>query len=424
MAARLTPGALLCLIAFLVVTGPARAGSRVLVLDGSRVTVDYDRFAPEMPPAPPVRAAEAPAALPPPAPGATVQVVLDGLLGSGQISQALHDQELGIWQKAVAARERLTGERRLGLTHAINTVGSLAKRGQLTPSRLNLAFRQLDLNTEWWSRACVVPASGARVRLADSWLLFQRVPGQGLQFHPLANWGRVQAMFQHGYVSKALSMLNELLPLGSDRGGALTWEYLFYFGGGAPPWTSGLSQGSALIALSAAYRRTHNPRYGSALRRALALYELPAPLGVRVHTRWGNHYAEYSYAPRYRVINGFVQALNGLWDTWHALGDARAAALFRAGDSDARRSLPHFDTGRWSRYDNRGTLSNLNYHVLLRDFLSGLCQRSGIGLYCAKASRFSSYLRRVRAPLPRSGANGRPPIDCGGHATPYDPVHR
>ena len=70
-------------------------------------------------------------------------------------------------------------------------------------------------------------------------------------------------------------------------------------------------------------------------------------------------------------------------------------ALFAAGDAEARRELPHYDTGRWSRYDNtRGSLSPLNYHVLLRDFLQGLCDRSHIAIYCSKAAKFTRYLRR------------------------------
>jgi hypothetical protein len=406
--------ALLCLAVFLMGAESARAGSRVLVLDGSRVTEEYDRFVPDTPMTPTARAAQEPGAMPAPPPGQptpppppppppnTVRAALAGLLGSGQISQAVHDEKLWIWETALRVRGELRGERRLGLTHAIGVVGLLAQRGELIPSRLNLAFLQLQRNAQWWSRGSRIPAPGERVRVAGSWVLFQRVPGQGLQFHPLANWGRAQAMLHHGYTSQGVAMVNELLPLGSQRGRALTWEYLFYFGRGVPPWTSGLSQGSVLVALGYAYRRTGNPAYANAIRQALTLYELPAPLGVRVRTRWGAHYAEYSYAPGYRVVNGFVQALNGLWDAWHVLGDARAAALFRAGDAEARRALPHFDTGRWSRYDNIGKLSNVHYHILLRDFLSALCGRSRIAVYCAKASRFSYYLRRFRGPPPRS----------------------
>jgi hypothetical protein len=402
---------LACLAAFLLVPAATAGAAPVLVLEGDRVRVEQDPFLPDTPVAIEARAAQQPGALPaPPPPGPTatpppgatdprgVRGVLAGLLASGRIGQGTHDEKLAIWESALATRNRLTGSRRAGLTNAIGVVGWLARSGQLDPSRLNLAFLQLALNTRWWAYGSRIPGAGERVRVSGSRLVFQRIPGQGLAFHPLANWGRVASLFRAGYVAQGREMLDELLAVGSRRGGALTWEYLFWFGGGSPPWTSGLSQGTALVALSAAFRRTQDPRYADAIRGALRLYELAAPTGVRIRTRFGNQYAEYSFAPRYRVINGFVQALNGLWDAWHVLGDGRAAALFRAGDAEARRALPLFDTGRWSRYDNRGRLSGVHYHLLLRDFLSGLCQRSRIAAYCSKASRFSYYLRRFGGP--------------------------
>jgi hypothetical protein len=398
---------LVCAAVLLLVPASTASAAPVLVLDHGRVRSENDPFIPRTATPPAAGAAVVPVpatttARTAAAPGA-VRATLDRLLAAGQISQATHDAKLAIWESALAARARLPGALRAGQTNAIGTVGWLAQRRRLTASRLNLAFMQLERNTAWWTRARRVPPARARVRIGPGGILLEYVPGQALQFHPLANWGRVQALFNHGYSRQALGMTRQLLALGSLRGPALTWEYLFPFGHGKPPWTSGLSQGTALIALSAAYRLTHDERYAAALRQALALYDLPAPLGVRAPSRWGAYYAEYSFAPRYRIINGFVQALNGLWDAWHALGDAHAAQLFAAGDRDARRTLPRFDLGHWSRYSNRGEISNVNYHVLLRDFLAGLCRRTRVAAYCAKASRFTYYLRRYGGPgrLPR-----------------------
>ena len=49
-----------------------------------------------------------------------------------------------------------------------------------------------------------------------------------------------------------LSLVNEMLPLAASRNGALTWEYLFQFENGSPPWTSAMSQGTAIEALTRA----------------------------------------------------------------------------------------------------------------------------------------------------------------------------
>jgi len=372
------------------------AAAPVLVYDsGGHGTRVNDPFLPadRLPP-PPGTAARPPAPPTARASVATVRGVLGTYLSNGQLTRATHDRYIGIWNDALVTRNQLTGVRRYELTAAINSLGGITIRGLLTRSRLEALFLQLARNTAVWGRYENLPTIGERVRFPGSRLLFQYYRGQGLQFHPLANWGRVQGLLNGGYVANGVAMIDELLRLGSYRGTALTWEYYFYFGGGRPPWTSGLSQGTALVALSTATRKTGDPRFVNVARQGLRLYELSAPLGVRVRTRYGNHYAEYSFAPRLRIINGFIQALNGIHDVYTVSRDPRALALFRSGHEDARHALPYYDTGRWSRYDNtRGSLSSVGYHILLRDFVRGLCTRTRFYAYCSKATRFTYYLR-------------------------------
>jgi hypothetical protein len=365
------------------------AAAPVLVFDHGRVTREQDPFLP---------AQAGPVLTRPPAPTArlastqSVRIVLRHLLQRGQIDQSSYDDLSKDYDDALFIRAQLSGTPRRELTSIINTLNSFAARGLLTTSRLSVLWLQLNRNTEWWGLSARVPDAGERIVFRGSRVIWQYFPGQGLQFHPLANWGRAEALIRYGYASQAQEFIGELLPLGANRGGALVWEYYFRFGGGTPPWTSGLSQGTALITLAASARLMGDPNSLDAARRALTLYQLRTPTGVRVRRPAGAYYAEYSFAPRLRIINGFIQALNGLWDMRGL--DPRADQLFASGDSEARRELPYYDTGRWSRYDNTGALSPLNYHVLLRDFLRGLCQRSHIAIYCSKAAKFTRYLRR------------------------------
>ena len=372
----------------LLVPASAASASNVLVLErDGHVIRERDPF---VPPAGPVPAR--PAAVRAAATG-SVRAALDRLLASGEIDQVEHDKRVKSYDDALFIRNQLTGTRRRELNGVISLLAGMAGRGELTASRLEVLFTQLDRNVEWWGFSDRLPGSGERVRFSPSRVLYQYFPGQGLEFHPLANWGRLSALIHDGYLPNAREFLAELLPMGSERGGALTWEYFFYFGGGGPPWTSGLSQGTALVGLAESYKRLGDAAYLTAAKRGLRIYTIPTPVGVRVKTRRGAHYAEYSFAPGTRIINGFIQALNGLWDVRPYSGLARS--LFRAGDREARFELPKYDTGRWSRYDNtRGSISPLNYHVLLRDFLRDLCRRTGTSLYCAKAARFTAYLRK------------------------------
>jgi hypothetical protein len=98
-----------------------------------------------------------------------------------------------------------------------------------------------------------------------------------------------------------------------------------------------------------------------------------------VKTPTGTWYAEYTYAPSDRILNGFIQALVGLYEYTAITKDPLGLKLFEAGDAEARVETPHFDTGRWSLYDQFGE-SNLNYHELLAEFLQHLCERTSKGL--------------------------------------------
>lgn len=386
---------LLAAVALMLVLASSAAASPVLVLDRGHVVRENDPFlAPAASlPAPPVRAAAAAARPRAHASQAAVRTVLARMLASHEISQGAYDQRIADYDDALGIRHRLAGTRRHELSVVIDQLNALAASGQLIGSRLNVLWLNLRRNAQWWSQGSLLSAN-ERVRFKGSRVIFQYFPGQGLQFHPLANWGRAEALINHGYYPNVRDFMKELIPLAAKRGSAIAWEYYFYFGGGAPPWTSGLSQGTALITLARAYRQFHDTHYLTVARHALKLYELSPPTGVRVKTRRGAHYVEYSFYRRYRVINGFIQALIGLYDFAAATNDPTAHALFRAGDREARHELPYYDTGRWSRYDNTGVLSRLNYHVLLRDFLRQICARTHTRIYCSKAARFTRDLRR------------------------------
>jgi hypothetical protein len=167
-------------------------------------------------------------------------------------------------------------------------------------------------------------------------------------------------------------------------------------------------------ALTRAADRLGEPAYLDAARSALPLFEAKPPSGVRVTASRGAYYAMYSYSPGYRVLNGFIQTLVGLWDMSTLGGDDRARRLFDDGDAEARRIVGSFDTGAWSLYAP-GEESSLEYHTLVRDFLRNLCQRitrppvedeggtaattgtvrarkAAEETYCQTADRFTRYL--------------------------------
>jgi hypothetical protein len=61
---------------------------------------------------------------------------------------------------------------------------------------------------------------------------------------------------------------------------------------------------------------------------------------VRVATPPAPHYAEYTYAPGDRILNGFIQSLVGLYDYTSITKDPLGLQLFEAGDAEARAEVP------------------------------------------------------------------------------------
>jgi hypothetical protein len=153
---------------------------------------------------------------------------------------------------------------------------------------------------------------------------------------------------------------------------------MFQFDGGLPPWTSGLSQGTALQLLSRDYSRFKEPAVLTAAQEALGIFKTPPPSGVRVTSSLGAHYLEYTYAPTDRILNGEIQALVGLYEYTSITKDPTGLALFEAGDAEERARTPLYNTGYWSMYDQYGE-SDLNYHELLTEFLQHLCERTRKG---------------------------------------------
>jgi hypothetical protein len=347
------------------------------------------------------------AAKAPPAGRPTTQAI-DALLAGGQIDQATHDARLAQLRSVLRTYKVLSGTRRIQLGAVIANTDAMATAGALVPARLGPVFLTLTANQEWWRDGSLL-SYGQRVSVGDSPLIWQYYTGQGIQLQMLANFGKANALWSGKKKTALRALLAELVPLAVDRGGWPAWEYYFNFGGGSPPWTSSISQGTAVQVLGRAGQLLADPALTYAGALALAAFEQPAPNGVRVETPDGPFYAIYSFAPGLRVINAHLQALVGLYDFAQITGDGRALGLFQQGDATARAVLPAYDTGFWSMYDQNHE-SDLSYHNLTTTFLQNLCKRTTTSLYCDTAARFKAQLKTAPAATPVTAAirSGKP----------------
>ncbi len=328
-----------------------------------------------------------------PKPKPTVRSVLAQLHHSHAITDTAYKRYSASFTAALATEKRLTGTRLAELTSVTETMHAIAVAGAMIPSRLPAMFETLDRNRQWWTTGPLLSA-GQRVEFDGSPLVWEYYAGQGIQLQVLGSFGKANGLYTAGAgeYPQLVALLSQLIPLASQRPGAgLTWEYYFSFDGGSPPWTSAMSQATGLEALSRAYRATRNPYYLQVGSLALKLFETAPPAGVGIPTSLGTRYLQYTFAPGTAIINAFLQSLIGLDDFAHVSNSPLSAELFRAGDAEALRELPSYDTGAWSLYQP-GIEDDLSYHELVTGFLAQLCTLTGTPLYCTTAAHFRAYL--------------------------------
>ncbi len=398
---------MVCALAAGALVAPAQASAAgVLVVDGPRAQRGSDPFVPEeagsrLPE--PRGGARAAAAAPRAGTSATkrgaraVKRAISRARRARRISRSAARSYLRTLSGSLRTLGRLRGSRRRELNSVVAGAERLALRGRLTSSRMPSVFVILRRNASFWGRR---GSPGRRVRFRGSELLFEHYSGRGLQLQPLVNWKRANLM--HGACTRGerscsrtrlARLVRELTRTASRRGrGFIAWEYYFSFGGGAPPWMSGMAQATAVQALGRASRLLDRPDYLVTARKALPAFSASAPVGVKARGfRGGRHYLQYSFAGRLFVMNAFLQSVIGLYDYAEITGDERARELFAAAEPEAREEVPHFDLGDWSRYSYRGGEADREYHELLREFLASICSRLRTPVYCDTARRFRAY---------------------------------
>ena len=375
----------------------ARAARVVVLADDGHATVRSDPFLPPavLPPAAGVRESTRSASRRRAPAGPTVRGELARLYHSHQISQAAYRTYLGEFNSALKEVKRLSSARGGELEAVIEILHQMAVGGTLTASRLSVLFLTLERNAQYWQSGPLL-GYGQRVEFAGSDIVWEYYPGQGIQLQQLGSFGKASYLCGAGphYAAQCRTMLSELIPLAVHRAGGLVWEYYFNFDGGAPPWTSAMSQGTAVEALTHAYAELHDSSYLTIAHEALPVFSTPPPAGVGVRTKHGMRYVQYTFdsGAGDEVINAFAQTLIGLDEYAGASRDPVAQRLFAEGDAEAQAELPRFNTGAWSLYQP-GLEDDLSYHQLVTGFLQQLCSLTKTPVYCHTAAAFTRDLK-------------------------------
>jgi hypothetical protein len=327
----------------------------------------------------------------------------------GQLDAPSAARYRGSVNRAIALWRKLPGSRAANLAGALHDVAVLA--GRYDAPRALTAFTTLDANTEYFGTKAA-PAGSLDIEDADG-VVYRYFPGHGFQFHPLANFSRLNADAVRDDTGATATLAQALIARAVPTGTGLAWEYLFPFGGGKAPWTSGMAQAAGAQAFSRASTSLADPTYldtaAQAFRAGQALTRrLPAGPWVRL----------YSFSSL-AVLNAQLQTALSVGEYATVSGDPTAVLFADQLRTAAATMLPQFDTGAWSRYALGGADADVHYHTYVVSLLERLSQLDDTRPEWAEyAATFDAYLYeppevtavstiKVVYPLPKDGFRDR-----------------
>ncbi|MGZ4388249.1 MAG: D-glucuronyl C5-epimerase family protein [Gaiellaceae bacterium] len=323
---------------------------------------------------------------------AVAQKGLAAAAKAGRVAPSDAARYRSILARTARALPRLSGSRQQNLRAVLDDVAN--KAAEYTAPRALTLFSMLDVNTRYFG-AKGPPAWHADV-LGPDMVVYRYFPGDGLQFHPLADFGALNAHLAASRLDEArrLAAALQARAIGRDDG-TTVWEYEFRYLGGRAPWTSGMAQAVAAQALARASQKLDDPSLLDLARRAEAAVpkltrKLPAGPWVRL----------YSFTT-VAVFNAQLQTAISVRDYADLAGDETAGALADAMTQAAQTMLPKLDTGYWTLYSLDGAEETRDYHDYVIFLLGRLKTQTQNPFWSETEARFKAY--DTQAPLFQTG---------------------
>ena len=272
---------------------------------------------------------------------------------------------------------------------ALNEAASF--REPLTLPRTLELYGALRANDDYFAKHWA-PSDKTDI-VGEDGVVYRYFGGYCFRFHPLANFGVLNARVAAGDVDGARELADALVERGVyQRGGGIGWEYDFPFGGGKAPWLSGMAQAVAAQAFAGAAGLVTD-RSSAYLREATAAYRV-IPRTLLTSVPAGPWIRLYGF-DRLVVLNAQLQATLSLSSYAQAANDGAAAKLAARMQTAAAVTLPRFDTGYWSDYSLAGDPSPVDYHVFVVSLLRKLA--TGDPRFADAATRFAGYEKQPPA---------------------------
>jgi hypothetical protein len=309
-------------------------------------------------------------------------------VAAGRLTRAAAATDRGVIAHSVRLIRVLPKSRRTRLEVALEQAGDLGKR--LTTPRALTVFGQLRANDDYFARHGV-PRGGTDITDAQG-VVYRYFAGRCFEFHPLANFSALNTRVAAKDIAGAKRLAAALVARAVSRPrGAAVWEYYFSFGGGRPPWTSGMAQAVAAQAFARAASLV--PDESATLsHEATAAFEAISKLRTTVAAGpWIRLYSFSSIA----VLNAQLQSVLSLESYAKATDDAAAATLASRMEQAAAATVSRFDTGYWTYYSLGGGPSPLSYQRFIVQLLHKLAPDDS--RFAQAAADFSAYLKQPPA---------------------------
>jgi hypothetical protein len=283
--------------------------------------------------------------------------------------------------------------------------------------------------------------SGTGVRLVDYG------PTAGVQYNPVTIAQYVLSLVPFrddrrilAAMRSNLDFLLEQVDTTPDGNLVFRYEFDWPWREATAPWFSGMAQGQAASALLWGYRTFGDPRYKDAAKKAILAIIEGWPVEFVVPVAGGLWLKEYP-TYRYKVINGSLAGVAGVYDLWRSLDESDpdrrvVGELLVRTVAGVKGHFQHFESAMWGHYhSDRGnagpvgkyaaTLAWLDYLAEYDPELVGLRARATarrrarvanvVGVYGWGVRHLTSRaldwvkvrLGRIREPLSREALHSR-----------------
>ncbi len=270
--------------------------------------------------------------------------------------------------------------------------------GKLTAPRAAALFGELRANDDYFAKHWP-PAPKTDIVGADG-LVYRYFAGRCLEFHPLAEFGALNAHIAANDAATTQLVADALIARGIYKAGAgVSWEYYFPFSGGRPGWTSGMAQ--AVAAQAFARAATLVPERATAYDRAARAAYAAIPGHLLTSVAAGPWIRLYSFQAT-PVLNAQLQAVISLASYATDTEDTAALTLATRMEKSAAEMLGRFDTGYWTYYALPRDYSDLDYQTYVVQLLAKLAPEDA--RFADASKRFAAY--KSQPPAFRLGTAG------------------